>query len=141
MNTRARRNQKNFDTRCASTKFHLARRWSTSGWHQIFLETRSCEAALCFRTPTVDRVVFIYYYVENSRQSLKRGAAGLDIYVYTIQPALKDDGMKCYHPETDHQVKPTDITKWSKFAQTILNKIKESPNCFLTKQCFISVEE
>ena len=58
-------------------------------WHQTFLEIEFCEAARSIRAPTVDHVGVINSYVENQRQSLRRGPDFLAVYVSAIKSVLK----------------------------------------------------
>ena len=57
-------------------------------WHQTFLKTGSSKACR-IETRNVDRVAVINHYLENPRQSLRRGAACLDIPVFAVRSGFK----------------------------------------------------
>ena len=118
--------QRKFRTKYGRNKTAPTRR-AIKIWHANFRETGSCEKVRQ-RTPTIDRGAIIQHFVEQLRQSLRRGATSMGVSHASVRRVLKFFGMKCFKPKIVQQLKPNDFSLRLEFAQTTLRKIQEYPD-------------
>ena len=95
-------------------------------WLENFKKTGSIKSKK-IRSNSVDRQRIAQCLRDEPQQSLSRVANQFDISNSAVRTALKSSGFKRYRPQVVHALKNDDKTVRVTFAETMLDKINQSP--------------